>query len=184
MEYHLLANHGDSRDKSDMSVTPTGVLGLVVGREWNTPGGLKVKKLFGGTEVVRTTYPPFEMTPEYKERLEQEVLDDQEPKDVHFTWGNVEDKDWGRITVEDDTRIVEIEETDEQSGDEGDVAVEIEPVAEPADRLESVVLKECEDNENLQEEHLEETAAGETDGGTDPEGAMLGDTIEDEDDSD
>ena len=55
MEYHLgasfgelvvVANHGESRDKSGVSVTPTGVLGLVVGREWNTPGGLRVKKLF------------------------------------------------------------------------------------------------------------------------------------------
>ena len=139
-----------------------------------------MKKLFGGTEVIRTTYAPFEMTPEYKERLEREVLDDQEPKDVHFTWENVEDKKWGRITVEDDTRIVDIEETDEQSGDEGDVAVEIESVAEPADRLESMVLEECENNEDVQEGDLEETAAGETDGETDSEGAMLVDTIEDE----
>ena len=111
----MVANHGDSRDKSGVSMTPTGVLGLVVGREWNTPGGLRVKKLFGGTEVIRTTYAPFEMTPEYKERLEREVMDDQEPKDVHFTRENVKDKDWGWITVEDDTRIVEIEETDEQT---------------------------------------------------------------------
>ena len=183
MEYHLgasfgelvvVANHGDSRDKSGVSVTPTGVLGLVVGREWNTPGGLRVKKLFGGTKVIRTTYAPFEMTPEYKERLEREVMDDQEPKDVHFTWENVTDKDWGRITVEDDTRIVEIEETDEQSDDEGDVAVEIEPVVEPADRLESVVLEACGDNEDVREEDLEDIAAGETD----PEGAMLDDTTE------
>ena len=94
MEYHLgasfgelmvVANHGDSRDKSGVSVTPIGVLGLIVGREWTTPGAIRVRKLLGGTEVVRATYAPFDLTSEYKERLEREVLDDQEPKDVHFT---------------------------------------------------------------------------------------------------
>jgi len=82
--------------------------------------------------------------------------------------------------VKDDTRIVEIEETDEQSNNEGGEAVEIELVAEPADRLESIVLEECEDNEDVQEEHPEETAAGGPDGETDPEGAMLGEPIEEE----
>ena len=95
MGYHLLAsfgelvvvaNHGDSRDKSAVSVTPTGVLALVIGREWTTAGAVRVKKLFGGNEVIRTNYAPFSMTPEYKEKLEQEVQDGEEPKDVHFTW--------------------------------------------------------------------------------------------------
>ena len=142
MEYHLgasfgelvvVANHGDSRDKSAVSVTPTGVLASVVGREWITAGAVRVKKLFGGSEVIRTNYVPFELTPEYKERLEREVLDDQEPKDVHFTWEIVEDKGWGSIEVTDNTRIVEIEEPGEQFFDENDVVVETGPVTEPVD---------------------------------------------------
>ena len=109
------------------------------------------------------------------------MQDGEEPRDVHFTWENVEDKGWGSVEVMDDTRIVEIEEPVDQFCAEEDVIVESGLVTEPIDRLESVVLEECTDKESEQEVCSEEEPMDEANEGTYPEGVPLDEPVEKKD---
>ena len=102
----VVPNNSDGGKETRLDTAPTGALAIVVGRDWRTPGNMKVSKLDTGKRVSRMSYAPFEMTDRVKEVLEKGTDPDvEEIKDLKFTWKNIEDKQWGKIDVEDDVEV-------------------------------------------------------------------------------
>ena len=86
-EYGALVVIKTANEMKDLATNqPLGELGVVIARDWNSPGSLKIKRLGNGSVVSRKHFAPFAITPDMILQLEKGIFGAKKPSDVKFYW--------------------------------------------------------------------------------------------------